>query len=106
MDYLFEFLLCLPQLLSFWFQGSVYQAELVHGPYPQTERPSSHAAVFDNVSTEQRVVVKTSEGIENIIRHASHVVKLKIFEEVFSVEEKLALFPAGGKIKNEIKIKN
>lgn len=100
MEYLFEFLLCLPQLLSFWFQGSVNQTELVHGSYPQTERPSSHAAVLDNVCTEQRVVVKTSERIENSIRHANHVVKFQIFEEVVPVEEKLALFPAGGEIKN------
>ena len=84
----------------------MYQAELVHGAYPQTKRPSSHATVFDNVSTEQRVVVKTSERIENTIRHASHVVKFQIFEEVVPVEEKLALFPAGGEIKNDIRIKN
>jgi len=84
----------------------VYQTELVHGPYPQAKRPSSHAAIFDNVSTEQRVVVKTSERIENTIRHAGHVVKFQIFEEVVPVQEKLALFPAGGEIENEIKIKN
>lgn len=78
----------------------MYQTELVHGSHPQAERPSSYTAVLDNVCTEQRVVVKTSQGIENKIRHTSHVVKFQVFEEVVPVEEKLALFPAGGKERN------
>ena len=71
----------------------MYQTELVHGSYPQAQGPGSHTAVLNNVCTEQRVVVKTFQRIENGIRHASHVVEFQIFEEVVPVEEKLALFP-------------
>lgn len=78
----------------------MYQTELIHGSNPQAERPGSHAAILDNVWTERWVVIKSFERIENSIRHAGHVVKFKIFEEIVPVKEKLAFFPARRKRKN------
>lgn len=64
----------------------MYQTELIHGSNPQAERPRSHAAILDDVWTERWVVIKSSERIENSIRHAGHVVKFKIFEEIVPVK--------------------